>query len=542
MAEVVQPARSAKHSYGQGSGLQLGLGTTLPSDPGANQLILAGLAEADAAPTTPVVTKEVGPVPAGPVAYASLLRGQAAAAWSDTSCVLGQPLAFGRGYAEDTQLLDTAAEQRPDGTLVNPVATIDTAADQGVSSTSFSYLIPNGDGTFGIVSQVRVHIAPVTLFKGTTNEITIEALGEFILRAIATGKPGGARVTYAPVGGTTPTTPILSIKFPGQDPIELTFQDIFGEEGLDLPDNPLVDLAIAEKPRGIGDISDASEPKVSGDGTSASAAVDVARVVLLPEARASGLNALDLRIGHMEASVTVPAGGIRCPIPVRKVADPDPVAAGQTFTWTISFPDPVADFPVDCDLVEIDVDDRVRVIEGRVRYTLTGASSGGTITGNNRVVWHGLGPWHPGDPPITLTISGRILEDSGAGRLENRVDVTAKLANCRGGAAGDQLVGQDVLQDTTVTGGAAVTGNAVFNGLALTGGTTVQAPGVTAGSQVLALTGGSRTGTIGLIFLLAGAGIVAVIRFPSGRSRRERWLTSGLDGPSASIPPGDRQP
>lgn len=505
MDQVVQTARADKHSYGQGSGLQVGAGTSLPSDPGANPLILAGLAEADAAPTTPIVTEEVGPVPAAPLAYASLLRGQAAAAWSDRGCVLGQPLGFGRGYAEDVQLLDTGAEPGPDGQLASPLASVDTTADNGVESRSFSYLVPNGDGTFGLVSEVRQHIAPVTLFKGTENQITIEALGEFILRAVATGKPGGAKVMYAPDGGATPTTPILSITLPGQEPMTLSFQDIFGEDGLDLPDNPLFDIAVAEKPRGIGDTADASEPSVSADGTSAAAAVDVARVMLLPGLEASGLSTLDLRIGHMETSVTVPAGGIRCSIPVTKTATPDPVQAGQTFTWTITFPDPAADFPTDCDLVDISVDDRTRVTEGSVRYEIVEASGGGVVDGNDHVTWSGLGPWHPGDPPIVLTITGRILPTSGAGRLENTANVTASLANCRGGAAGDALVGEGVIE------GSAVTGNAVFDGAAVTGGATVGGPGVgrgagaLAGAEALPRTG-SELGPVALLLVAAASG------------------------------------
>src|SRR6266511_331586 len=39
------PATDAFQSYGRGSGLELGLGTTLPNNPDLNQLILTGLAE-----------------------------------------------------------------------------------------------------------------------------------------------------------------------------------------------------------------------------------------------------------------------------------------------------------------------------------------------------------------------------------------------------------------------------------------------------------------------------------------------------------------
>jgi hypothetical protein len=150
MSQAVQPQAGSKNAYGRGTGLELGLGTTTPNNPDANQAIIAGLAEASAPPIGPLVTEEAGPVPADPVAYASLLRGQAAAVFDPNVCTIGQPLAYGLGFAADAQLLN-AGQANQDGSMQQPVVATDTSQNvRAVSqSQSFTYLKPNGDGTWG---------------------------------------------------------------------------------------------------------------------------------------------------------------------------------------------------------------------------------------------------------------------------------------------------------------------------------------------------------------------------------------------------------
>src|SRR5205807_1407922 len=79
------------------------------------------------------------------------------------------------------------------------------------TTRSFTHLVPNGDGSFALVSEVHETIAPVTLFKGTANQLTIEVLGEGILTSKSTGAAGGATVTY-----TEP--PTIRITPPGMPP------------------------------------------------------------------------------------------------------------------------------------------------------------------------------------------------------------------------------------------------------------------------------------------------------------------------------------
>ena len=512
MSQAVSPALTGKATAGRGSGLEVGLGTSTPNNPNANQIILAGQASANAAPTTPLVTKEVGPVPADPIAYASLLRGQAAAAWDPNVCVIGQPLSYGLGYAADAQLLDTSTANA-DGTMKAPVVATDTTQNaRAVSQAkSFTYLKPNGDGTWGVVSETHETIAPVTLFKGTVNEVTIEALGEWVLRATSTGK--GSTIDYAPGGSVTPTTPVLRILQPNGSPAVttiLTLQQLLGSTGLQIPANPLVNISIGEAPRKIaapGAIPDPTAAPVK-TATTAAAAVDVVRVTLLQPDATGGLHALDLRIGHMESSATTPAGGLQCHIPVNKAVSPNPVQAGQDFTWTITIPTSIDAFKaIDCDLVNISAVDTVKTLDGSPSWTITGASNGGVVSGNSTVTWANLGTYKKGSPPIVVTITGHIPTTSGAGTLEDTVNVTATLGNCTGGAAGQDIVGQ--IAKITGTGTTAtsqvsqpITGNFTLQGPAI-GVTTGAQSNLPAAAQ-LPHTGGHPWTPLGIGLLVTG--------------------------------------
>jgi len=432
---VVQPAGGrGTRTYGRGAGLEAAV---LRS---AVHIAAAGVSEAEAPPTGRP-TQEVGPVRLGPIAFASLVRGRAAPDWSATGCVIGRPLSSALGAIVDAQLLGRGPD-RPDGQLTSPVLATGGAEGSGRAVTvseSVEYLEPGADDSFALVSESRQSFAPVTLFGGTPSELTVELLGEFVLRATASGRPGGAHVEYAPAGDPTPTTPVLRLIQRGRS-TEFTYQQIFGRAGFSLAVDPLVRLAVAEharqavRPGGQGD--PASQPQESPDGTLAAAAVDVVRVTVLDQPIAGAARALDVRIGHMEVAAAVPAGGVTCRLPVHKSDDPTFVVAGGTFTWTISIPSRADALDgMSCDLVDIAAVDTATATTG-VRFRITAASAGGVIDGR-RVTWPGLGRYHPGDPPIVVTVGGRVEPDSEAGTLHDTVVVAAGLAGCAGsGPAG----------------------------------------------------------------------------------------------------------
>src|SRR5438105_11478223 len=78
------PATVGKHSFAHGSGIELGLGTTVPSGADPNQLILAAKVSSSA-PKSSHDRQEIGPVPADPVAYASVTRGDSTANWNSSA-------------------------------------------------------------------------------------------------------------------------------------------------------------------------------------------------------------------------------------------------------------------------------------------------------------------------------------------------------------------------------------------------------------------------------------------------------------------------
>lgn len=463
MAQVVQPplpnttldpSLQGNRSFGRGSGLELGVGTTISTDVNANQLLLAQRALASAPPSTNLITKEVGPIKIDPVAYASLVRGQAQARWKDdTTCVVGEDLSTGLGYAADAQLVNSGTSTGNDP-FANPLVAANAPPDgRAVSQTkSITKLVPQTDAqgnkigdNFGLMTETRMTIAPITLLKNTATPITIELLGEWVLRSVATGIPGQAYVTYGP-GTVSPETPVLRILQGLVPSTVLNLQQLLGSTGLAVELPGLLSLVVGEDPRAIGGNA-ASAPTTGGDGTTASGAVDVVRVQLLPAAVGAasllGLSALDVRVGHMESRAQVPPGGIKCSIPVSKTADKQTVNAGDSFTYTITVTNPFAD----CDLVGVRVEDNITVAKG-VKHTVTGTNPTASSVSNTKVVWNDIGPIGPKQSK-SVTISVAVAKNSAAGLFTDNAKATGSCAT--GSAQGGARITVPITGETTVT-------------------------------------------------------------------------------------------
>jgi hypothetical protein len=333
------------NSYGRGSGLEVGLGTTIPNNPDVNQIILAGMAEEAAAPVTGTtgasqpdgsVVKELPPggIPGDPLIYASLLRGQAKALYTPNQCVVDpNNVGQGRGEVGRLELINTAmgplAPKLGDPNSQPLLSLTRGQPTQGTlgSSDSRVHLTPNAGSTthFGVMSETSQDIAPVTLFKGTTNQLTIEVAGEWSLRALATGNAATSSLKYGPTfngAPPTPTTPLITITPPGGAPqIVLKTQDIFGPgkvpQNIFIPGGPgpqLLELNIGEDPRAIGsdNVTTTPLPAPTVSNTEVSGAVDVIRVKVLAALQTPGDHVGEVRIGHMEAKSVVPNGGVDC--------------------------------------------------------------------------------------------------------------------------------------------------------------------------------------------------------------------------------------
>lgn len=493
----IAPAIPDKNAVGRGTGAETGLITADPQSTTLNQLLLSGLAIATAPPNDPTpVTKEIA-LPVNPVLFASALRGQAQALYDPTFCPVGRPLTYGLGYAANAQLLNLAAGSNPQSGFDAPALGTSISAfgtPRGVTqSRTVNYLQANGDGTFGVVSETRQTVAPISLLADqlTNTAITIEIAGEIGMRTVATGKPGGSSVSYTGTPVLTITETVAGVPVPALlPPIQLS--QITGPNGLvvDLPG--LLTITVGAPPRALNGAV-GSAPALDPNGTAASGAADVVSVALLS---GSTIQALDLRLGHMEGAVQVPAGGLKCDIPVSKTASVDPVTVGQDFAYTIRIPSDAALFNqlFNCDLTGISAVDTVTTQSGNPTIQLLSADHGGVVSGN-KVTWADLGSYTLGQDPIVLTINARIPSSSPAGVLQDTVNVTATLGNCRGGATGEDIV----------------QGNARLNGSAITGAVTLVAPTVSRGS--LAATGGNSWPLVaGGGFLLAALGLVRLRR------------------------------
>lgn len=461
----LQPPVDNKLTYARGIGLEAGVGVTPDTE---DQLQLGGLAEQTAPPDNDEpVTEELVGADISPLAYASLLRGQALANSQDSGllpevCVVGDDLSRGLGYAEDVEALDAAPNDDTEG-LEAPVVALDDPQQErtGVQSLSREKLVPTGTpNNYGLLSEVRETIAPISFLQSEVageepRALTLEVAGEWFMQAIATGKPGGAKIVYGTSQGGNireNLTSLVTLLDPeGNNLLEdlpLDLEDIVGEEGLEIPGDPLINISVAEGPRklvGPDEFPDpASAPEIAADGTRAVAAVDVLRIRLLaPEPRTQ---LAEIRVGHMETSAQVPAGGVNCPIPVTKTADPRSInigTSGNTSKISITVHN-----VFDCDLEGVILTDRIRQREADPDFKLIAGDptpeSPSLPTGNLTtadVVWQ-LGDIPKGEK---RTVSLDLQSATKGGIIRDIAEAVGKLANCNGAdAAGLAIAGLSV--------------------------------------------------------------------------------------------------
>ncbi|HEU5035137.1 MAG TPA: LPXTG cell wall anchor domain-containing protein [Mycobacteriales bacterium] len=463
MSQIVQPKLPVSgdsklqgtNSFGRGSGLEVGLGQNLPA--GSPQIPVSKV-QVSALPNSHDDSGLLE-VPAAPLAYAKAARGLASAQWSATSaCPLGDaPLSFGEGYVADARLLSQSAASTnpPSDPLVGVETPIDPTAAVS-DAKSFEVLAaptdakgnPIASDGNGLLSETLETIAPVTLFQGTPNEVTIRVLGTWQLQVVAGGVPGSAYVQYGPVPGSFKSNILEVDTLDSKGAVQrqtFTFQDVFGNGGLTIPAGPLVTLKVGTPPHAIGGDGAVTAAK---DGTSAAGAVDVVSAIVGDAS--AGVHIADLRIGHMEGSATVPAGGISCTIPITKVPNHNPVKAGDNFTYTITL-----DNTTDCTLDPAKVVDHLSGDKG-VKFSITGEQpKADNVQNGDTVTWNNVGPI-PAHGKKQLTLTVHIPSDSAAGTLTDKVDlVKASCAN--GGGTGITGVVTGVTTVSTVTGSQTVT-------------------------------------------------------------------------------------
>ena len=287
LGRVALPVLPAKGSYGQGLGLGVGIGLL----PGTSTSVL-GNAVAKAPPNSSPVEQEVAPARMTPLAHAAPFKARAQALSSAAGCVLGSNLAFGQCNAADLSLVGL--------TSLKGLSLGATAGAPLSRSESRTVVVPGSvAGRLGLMAETKQVLGPVTFLAGTANATTLEIKGEWVLQVTADGMTAG--FSYSPQNVTDDEKVVVVRNAAGAVVASATASQIRldGHLGVRLDIPGLGEIVVGEQPRARGG---AGGPKVSL--TSAEAAVDLVRVRLLGG---------DVRLGHMEAAVAVPAAGVTCP-------------------------------------------------------------------------------------------------------------------------------------------------------------------------------------------------------------------------------------
>src|SRR5439155_24605611 len=121
--------------------------------------------------------------------------------------------------------------------------------------------------------------------------------------------------------------------------------------------------------------------------------------------------AADIRLGHFEMKLNVPAGGVNCEIPVDKTSSVPVANTGQDLNFLVKVPsDPKAVEPFPCDLTNVKVVDVLSVDKADVAAKppkmniLSGTGPHGevgTVAANKQsITFDNIGNWKPGDPSL----------------------------------------------------------------------------------------------------------------------------------------------
>ncbi|HEV7687734.1 MAG TPA: hypothetical protein VGQ80_14260 [Acidimicrobiia bacterium] len=308
LGRAALPVLPAKGSYAQGIGLGVGLGLL----PGVSTGLF-GNATATAPPSSAPVEQESAPSSGAPVANVAPLRARAQALSSANGCVLGSNLAFGRGDAADVSLAGLVG-------LAGVVIGNPGAATHPLSSSESRTVIVPGSaaGRLGLMGETSQLLGPITLLAGTAGQTTVEVKGQWLLRVTADGRTGA--VGYGPQGLAGDQAVVVVRNAAGAVVAQASAseQKLAGSAGLHLDIPGVGEIVVGEQPRARGRAGAAQ-----ASGTAADAAVDLVRIRLLGQ---------DVRIGHMEAAVAVPAAGVTCPgLEVTITPDATTVAPGGRF-------------------------------------------------------------------------------------------------------------------------------------------------------------------------------------------------------------------
>ena len=360
-------------------------------------------ANSKAPPTSRPVVRETT-TDLEPVLKADLLRAEAAARAVATGCVIGDDLARAVASADDMEIADTDFDPKKRKPLL--ALSADEPGPRAVSTTrsrTFLEPIPGRTGFFAAISELRQTVAPVTFgLPGTDEKFTLEIGGEWVMRASADGSRG--RLNFGPENSEDYERPALRL-FRGEELIAVDLADLGGDRtGIFIDGDPVGDIRIGGEPRAVNG-RPGSRPTETGTRVMAASDVVVVRLFDPPA---------ELRIGHMEVGLAVPAGGVRCPgLALTKSSDPATVRPGDTFSWNLEVSN-----PNDCVLDDVKVVDSPTASPGVSWKALTSVPRA-TRSPNGDLVFESIGGIGTGETR-PLQINAQVEPDSGLGAITNR--------------------------------------------------------------------------------------------------------------------------
>jgi len=349
-----------------------------------------------------------------------------------TGCVIGRELARGSASADDTKVTDTDPSPNSTKPLLSLSADDPTRAVSQSTSLTRLVPIPGRPGRFGAVVETRQTIAPITFgLPGTDEKFTIEVGGEWVMRATSDGTKGA--VTFGAGQGREGDRALIRLIQGNTVLDEVGINDAAGgsRSGIFVNGDPIGDIRIGGASRAILGQPESRPTELP---TRVMAAADIV-VVRLFEPQA------ELRIGHMEVGLAVPAGGVPCPgIQMTKTSDPASVRPGDPFSWDID----VAN-PNDCTLEKVKVTD-TPTASGGVIWKALSSLPRALQQPDGSLVFDEFGPLETGQ---TKTLKINAVVDSGSilGSITNRASASG---DC-GGAALDGTA-----ETTTAVGSAVI--------------------------------------------------------------------------------------
>ena len=336
------------------------------------------------------------------------LRAEASARAIKSGCVLGSDLALARANADDTDLADAKGDPK------SPAPLLSLNADEprrGVAQSLARARLTASSGQpnrLGVLAETRQTVAPVTFFKGEKEELTIEAAGEWILRALADGTTGSVALSVERSSDDDrPLLRIINRDKRGKKVVtpigDLDELAALNPDGFQLSNG--VTVILGEPIRGL---RAATGTKPVATGARVAGALDILRLQLGDEPEDTLA-----RVGHMEAALAVPPGGATCPgIGLVKRSNQPTVDAGGRFSWLLEISN-----PNDCVLDQVKLVDTTQPSKG-LAYKVVGTSPQAKVNGDV-VTFEKIGPLQPGATK-SLRIDVQVDEDSAAGRFTNQ--------------------------------------------------------------------------------------------------------------------------